>query len=72
MYSWPVASDFMFRKDAGGGVLADTGAHVLDTVLWWLGDWDKVEYHDDAHGGVEADCLLKLTMKSGAVGTVEP
>ena len=71
VYSWPVVSDFMFRRDSGGGVLADTGAHVLDRLLYWLGDFESVEYFDDARGGVEADCLLRLTMKSGARGTVE-
>jgi len=55
---WKVASDFMFRKEAGGGVLADTGAHLLDLLLWWLGDYESVEYCDDAVGGVEADCEL--------------
>ena len=37
VYEWPVTSDFMFRREAGGGVLADTGAHVLDMALWLLG-----------------------------------
>jgi predicted dehydrogenase len=71
VYSWPVASDFMFRRDTGGGVLADGGAHMLDTCLWWLGDWESVEYFDDSRGGVEADCEVHLKMKSGAEGVVE-
>ncbi|HED65576.1 MAG TPA: Gfo/Idh/MocA family oxidoreductase [Planctomycetes bacterium] len=71
IYSWPVASDFMFRKETGGGVLADTGAHVLDLVLYWLGDCADLEYEHDAEGGVEADCTLRMTMESGARGVVE-
>jgi len=71
IYSWPVASDFMFRKEAGGGVLADTGAHALDTLLLWFGDYEKTEYYDDAVGGVEADCELYLRMQSGVEGKVE-
>ncbi len=70
IYDWPVASDFMFRRDMGGGVLADTGAHVLDLLMYWLGDHASVEYKDDAAGGVEADCELRLTMASGAKGVV--
>ncbi len=70
IYSWPVASDFMFRREMGGGVLADTGAHVLDLLLWWLGDYASVEYFEDAAGGVEADCELRLKMARGAEGTV--
>lgn len=71
VYSWPVVSDFMFRKETGGGVLADGGAHMLDTMLWWLGDYESVEYLDDSQGGVEADCEIRLKMKSGAEGLVE-
>lgn len=72
IYNWPAASDFFFRKEtAGGGVLLDTGAHTLDTLLWWLGDVDSVDYYDDSYGEVEADCKLVLVMKSGARGIVE-
>ena len=71
-YNWPVASDFFFKKEAaGGGVLIDTGAHTLDTVLHWFGDPERVEYFDDAQGGVEADCEVRLLMKDGCIGTVE-
>jgi predicted dehydrogenase len=71
-YSWPVASDFFFKKaTAGGGVLIDTGAHTLDTVLWWFGDVASYEYYDDAEGGVEADCELRLVMKDGCVGRID-
>jgi predicted dehydrogenase len=69
---WPFATDFMLRKEmAGGGVLADFGVHVLDLLLWWLGDWSDVEYRDDAMGGVESDCELRLTLRSGVTGTAE-
>lgn len=69
---WPFASNFILKKEtAGGGVLADFGVHVLDLLLWWLGDWTEVEYWDDAQGGLESDCDIRLTMRSGAVGTVE-
>ncbi len=57
---------------AGGGVLLDIGVHVLDLLLWWLGDLSVVEYRDDALGGVESDCEMVLaksdaTPISGAV-----
>jgi len=72
IYDWPVVSDFVFRKElAGGGVLVDTGAHTLDVLLWWLGDYESVEYYDDAMGGVEADCELHLRLQSGVTGVVE-
>jgi predicted dehydrogenase len=71
IYSWPVASDFMFRREAGGGVLLDTGAHVLDRLVYWFGDPAEVHYRDDAFGGVEADCVLDVVMPGGARGHVE-
>ena len=72
VFNWPVASDSLFRKEvAGGGVLADTGVHYIDLLLWWLGDCDPIEYYDDASGGVEADCELCLRLKSGVSGTIE-
>jgi predicted dehydrogenase len=72
IYSWPVASDFFFRKEtAGGGVLIDTGAHTLDCLVHWLGEFSEVEYFDDADGGVEADCLLNVRLQNGASGVVE-
>jgi len=71
VYSWPVASDFMFKRSAGGGVLLDTGAHLLDRLVHWLGDHRAVVYRDDSRGGVEAECRLELEMQSGARGLVE-
>jgi predicted dehydrogenase len=69
---WPFATDFLLKKEmAGGGVLADFGVHVLDLLLWWLGDWAEVEYRDDAMGGIESDCEMSLAMTSGVRGTVE-
>jgi predicted dehydrogenase len=71
VYNWPVASDFFFRPEhSGGGVLMDTGAHVLDALLWWLGDLQLSDYSDDNAGGVEADCTAQLRTAGGAAGRV--
>ena len=60
VFGWPATSDFFWRREtAGGGVLVDTGAHVLDLLLWWLGEPETIAYHDDAMGGVEADALAE-------------
>jgi len=64
---WPFATDFLLKKEmAGGGVLADFGVHVLDLLLWWLGDLTVTGYRDDAMGGVESDC--EMTLAARAVG----
>ncbi len=69
---WPFATDFLLKKEmAGGGVLADFGVHVLDLLLWWLGDLTVSNYRDDALGGVESDCEMTLATASGLAGTVE-
>lgn len=69
---WPFATDFLLRKEtAGGGVLADFGVHVLDLLLVWLGEWEALDYRDDAQGGIESDCELLLRMRSGVEGTAE-
>lgn len=65
-FDWPCASDAYFGAKAGGrGVLADTGAHVLDLVCWWLGGKPLVtSYADDSFGGTEA--VADISARLGA------
>jgi predicted dehydrogenase len=71
VYNWSSASSGNLRRESGGGVLMDLGSHLFDTLLWWLGDVAEVEYRDDALGGVEAECRVRLALTSGAEGVVE-
>lgn len=72
VFDWPAVSDSFFRRDtAGGGVLMDLGVHDLDRLTWWLGALEVLEYRDDAFGGVEADCEIRLRTASGVEGVVE-
>lgn len=71
VYGWSVVDISMLQKGTGGGVLTGIGPHVLDIILWWLGDFESVEYYDDAAGGIEADCEIHLKLKSGVTGVVE-
>ena len=71
VFSSPVASAAMFKKEqSGGGVLLDTGPHLLENLLWWFGDYGNLQYWDDACGGVEADCKLELTFEGEVTGSV--
>jgi len=70
-FRWEAASDSFFRREATpGGVLYDTGVHTLDLLLWWFDEPTAVDYRDDAAGGLEANCHLKLTYSSGLKGEV--
>lgn len=72
VYTWPVSSAaFLSEEKTGGGVLMDLGVHALDQILWWFGEIASIEYFDDSYGGVEAECELRLKMKSGARGILE-
>ena len=56
---WPMASNSYFDRAAtGGGVLFDTGVHLLDRVLWLFGDIDDLAYEDDSFGGFETNARL--------------
>lgn len=69
--TWPATTLSFFQREHGGGVLLDAGAHALDWLLALLGPFARVDYRDDAQGGVEANCLLELELRSGARGVIE-
>lgn len=60
-FDWPLRSLYVFnKKQAGGGVLIDMGSHVIDLLNYFFGDLGVVNYKDDNHDGVEANCVLEL------------
>lgn len=70
-FDWPAqSSSFFDRKTAGGGVLLDLGAHVLDLVAWWFGQPQGISYADDAMGGLEANCQVDLSFAGGFSGSI--
>ncbi len=70
-FAWPAATDSFFRPEqTPGGVLLDIGVHVLDLLLWWLGEPAAFTYADDARDGLEANCRLEATSASGATVSI--
>ncbi len=70
--NWPhTSADAFTRERMGGGVLIDFGVHMLDLLAWWLGPLEVDSYRDDAQGGVETECELRLRTAGGAEVVVE-
>jgi predicted dehydrogenase len=63
---WPMSSGAYFdRRITPGGVMFDTGIHVLDLVVWLFGGIDHIEYEDDSYGGVESNATIHGTLRIG-------
>jgi predicted dehydrogenase len=65
-FAWPSASGWHFARANGAkGVLADVGAHVLDTLCWWLDDKPAVvSCSTDSFGGPEG--VASVALERGA------
>lgn len=62
-YDWPLVSPSLFQQSvSGGGVLADSGPHCLDMLLWWLQakSAEILSYRDSSLGGAESEAELEL------------
>jgi predicted dehydrogenase len=71
-FGWPAATDSFFRREqTPGGVLLDSGVHVLDLLLWWLGEPVAFSYADDAAGGLEANARFTGEFPGGTQVTVQ-
>jgi predicted dehydrogenase len=69
-FRWPVSHLDYFRPSAGNGLLWDIGAHVIDLLVWWLGEPVELRCWDDAMGGIEANARLELRFDGGCQATV--
>lgn len=73
VYRWPTQTGFYFKKDeAGGGVLIDMGAHIIDLVIWFFGDVSNVQYkaRDVMEKGVEDNVWVSLTHNNTVRGSI--
>lgn len=70
-FRWPAATPSFFNKaQTPGGVLLDIGVHVLDLLIWWLGEPAAYQYFDDAMGGLETNSRVELSYRNGARGVL--
>ncbi len=57
---WAMTTNSYFdRNTTAGGVLFDSGIHLVDRVLWLFGQVTEVEYEDDSFGGFETNARLR-------------
>jgi predicted dehydrogenase len=64
-YDWPLVSpSFFVPQLAAGGVLIDTGSHVLDLLMWWLDaeSGECLSCQDTSKGGVEGEVRVQLAI----------
>jgi predicted dehydrogenase len=64
-FNWPLFTGHIFQTSKAGGVLADTGTHLLDLLSWVLGGQraQLFSYKDDNWGGVEMNAVLELAIE---------
>lgn len=65
-FDWPAASPHHFARGARGA-WSDTGIHLLDTLVYWMGsDLQLAESLNDSAGGPEAMATVRLAAGQGA------
>jgi len=58
---WETASGYnLSRETSAGGVLAISGSHFLDRMIFLFGEVEVVRFLDDSRGGVEANCIAEF------------
>lgn len=64
-FNWPLRTGHIFQGSNSRGVVADTGPHLFDLILWILGSQQAqvVSCRDDNWGGVEANAAIEMTVE---------
>ena len=65
-FNWPLRTGHIFESRDEGGVLRDTGTHIIDLVLWVSAGAGTAltSYEDDSWGGAEANAFAAFTFES--------
>jgi predicted dehydrogenase len=67
-FSWPLRTGHIFQNKNSRGVIADTGPHLFDLLLWIL-DAKKAEViscKDDNLGGIESNALIDMAVEGSS------
>lgn len=71
VFDWPSSSSFLLSpRMSGGGVLIDTGIHVVDLIRWLFNcEMTLMHYEDDGLGRIESNSEIQcyLTKDRGRV-----
>lgn len=67
-FAWPLRTGHIFESREEGGVLRDTGTHLVDLCLWLAGGRELrvTGYEDDSWGGPEANAAVELEIRRGS------
>ena len=64
-FSWPLRTAHIF-KSKNSGVIADTGSHLVDLLLWVLNAQDAkvIDCRDDNWGGIESNAVINMDVNT--------
>ncbi len=76
VFNWPLRTGHVFQDRNSGGVIADTGPHLFDLLLWIIGSQKArvVSCMDDNWGGVAVNAVIELAVERSprpATGKIE-
>jgi predicted dehydrogenase len=76
--------EWWLRRDRGGGLLGALGSHWIDSLIWWLGDVERVSAElavssptrptpdgDEVRVTADDTAQLLLRLRSGAIATIQ-
>jgi predicted dehydrogenase len=67
-FSWPLRTGHIFQDYNSGGVISDTGPHLIDLLLWITGSQSAeiIGCWDDNWGGVAANAVVEIAIETSS------